>query len=115
MSMVLDRQDDGPNVDPAGRRELVGVVRAMQARGLVTLEAVARALGVPPTEQLRDELDTAASAGLLERMHLYTRPHAGVAFRLVRVTYQAIHQPLHRAPGVRPMALEPPSPTWPGF
>jgi hypothetical protein len=117
MSMVLARPGaSGSSAGTTSRGELVRVVGAMQSRGLVTLEAVARALGVPPTVQLREELDVAAAMGLLERMHLYTRPHAGATFRLVRVTYQAIHQPLHRvASDLQVTPLLPPPPTWPGF
>ena len=93
---------------------LTEVVRSLQGKGLVTVEAVADALGVAPSEMLRAALDAAVGAGLLERMQLYTRRHAGQEFRLVRVTYHVERrQPLGRGARLPSDAVEPPWPVWP--
>lgn len=92
---------------------LTEVVRSLQGKGLVTVEAVADALGVAPSEMLRAALDAAVGAGLLERMQLYTRRHAGQEFRLVRVTYHVERlSPAARGATVAD-AVEPPWPVWP--
>ena len=110
MTITMPRPTTAP-LREITERDLIAAVKSRQGRELVTVAAVARELDVPPSDHLRRDLDRAAAVGLLERMQLYTRRHAGEPFRLERVTYQAITNPVLAV--CADDELGPPSLTWP--